>query len=119
MDISQWEAGQFDVLRRFGQHRGTSVKDIDSMDVDGEQDNSGAAGQVETIVSMAVSADGLWLATGDLLNRIFIFNLDTLQVRTFFFLHETISKHQGSDYVTIDLTRASLHLSSLAPRHSS
>ncbi|KAF8935978.1 U3 small nucleolar RNA-associated protein [Podila verticillata] len=79
MDISQWEAGQFDVLRRFGQHRGTSVKDTDSMDVDGEQDNSGAAGQVETIVSMAVSADGLWLATGDLLNRIFIFNLDTLQ----------------------------------------
>ncbi|KAG0035119.1 U3 small nucleolar RNA-associated protein [Podila clonocystis] len=79
MDISQWEAGQFDVLRRFGQHRGTSAKDTDSMDVDGEQDNAGAAGQVETIVSMAVSADGLWLATGDLLNRIFIFNLDTLQ----------------------------------------
>lgn len=109
MDISQWEAGQFDVLRRFGQHRGTSVKDIDSMDVDGEQDNVGAAGQVETIVSMAVSADGLWLATGDLLNRIFIFNLDTLQVRTFFFfLRETISKHQGSDCVTLDLTRLSL-----------
>jgi U3 small nucleolar RNA-associated protein 4 len=81
MDISQWEAGQYDVLRRFGQHRGTSAKDTESMDVDGEQDHAGAAGQVETIVSMAVSADGLWLATGDLLNRIFIFNLDTLQVR--------------------------------------
>lgn len=88
MDISQWEAGQHDVLRRFGQHRGTSAKDTDSMDVDGEQDHA-SAGQVETIVSMAVSADGLWLATGDLLNRIFIFNLDTLQVRGYFSRHES------------------------------
>jgi len=118
MDISQWEAGQFDVLRRFGQHRGTSVKDTDSMDVDGEQDNAGAAGQVETIVSMAVSADGLWLATGDLLNRIFIFNLDTLQVRTFFFARNYF---KTSRIRLCDIrSNASLNLffSSLAPCHT-
>ncbi|KAG0338153.1 U3 small nucleolar RNA-associated protein [Podila humilis] len=86
MDISKWETGQFDILRRFGQHRGTSEKESESMDIDDEQVKATRTGQVETIVAMTVSPDGLWLATGDLLNRIFIFNLDTLQ------LHATLPK---------------------------
>ncbi|KAG0325217.1 U3 small nucleolar RNA-associated protein [Dissophora globulifera] len=79
VDITQWESGTFDVVRKFGQHRGAGGKGAESMDVDGEEDIVGGEGQVETIVSMAVSADGQWLATGDLKNRIFVFNLDTLQ----------------------------------------
>jgi WD40 repeat protein len=34
------------------------------------------------ICSLAVSADGQWLASGDLNNQIHIFNLDTMQVRS-------------------------------------
>ena len=81
VDISQWEAGKFDVLAKFSQHRGTGGKGAGSMDVDGEVETAGGDGQVETIISMAVSADGQWLSTGDAKNRIFVFNLDTLQVR--------------------------------------
>lgn len=82
IDITQYESGKFDILRKFGQHRGTGGKDMESMDVDGEEEVVRGEGQVETIVFMAVSADGLWLATGDLKNRIFVFNLDTLQVQS-------------------------------------
>ncbi|KAI1294060.1 U3 small nucleolar RNA-associated protein [Mortierella claussenii] len=80
VDIAQWESGKFDIVRKFGQHRGAGGKNTESMDVDGEEDVVGGEGQIETIVSMAVSADGQWLATGDLKNRIFVFNLDTLQL---------------------------------------
>ncbi|KAF9173165.1 U3 small nucleolar RNA-associated protein [Mortierella sp. AD011] len=79
VDITQWESGKFDILRKFSQHRGTGGKDNASMDVDEDEELTGDEGQVETIVFMAVSADGQWLATGDLKNRIFVFNLDTLQ----------------------------------------
>lgn len=82
MDISQWESRKFDVLAKFSQHRGVGSKAAGSMDVDGEeQEAAGGDGRVETIISMAVSADGQWLATGDTKNRIFVFNLDTVQVR--------------------------------------
>ncbi|KAG9069719.1 U3 small nucleolar RNA-associated protein [Linnemannia hyalina] len=78
--ISQWESKKFDVLAKFSQHRGVGGKVAGSMDVDGEeQEVSGGDGHVETIISMAVSADGQWLATGDVKNRIFVFNLDTVQ----------------------------------------
>lgn len=43
-------------------------------------DESHGDEQVSIIVSMATSPDGQWLATGDLLNRIHVFNLDALQV---------------------------------------
>lgn len=79
MDLSKWETGKFDILRQFGQHRGSrKVSKDNEMDIDDEDDIAG--GHAETIVSMTVSADGLWLATGDLKNGIFVFNLDTLQV---------------------------------------
>ncbi|KAF9931218.1 U3 small nucleolar RNA-associated protein [Mortierella antarctica] len=80
VDIAQWETGTFDILRKFGQHRGAGGKQAESMDVDGEEEDIvGGESQIETIIAMAVSADGQWLATGDLKNRIFVFNLDTLQ----------------------------------------
>lgn len=81
VDISQWESKKFDILAKFSQHRGVGGKVAGSMDVDGEeQEVSGGDGRVETIISMTVSADGQWLATGDVKNRIFVFNLDTVQV---------------------------------------
>ncbi|KAG0375769.1 U3 small nucleolar RNA-associated protein [Mortierella sp. AD032] len=80
VDISQWESGKFDILAKFAQHRGVGGKITGSMDVDGEEEETvGGDGLVETIISMAVSADGQWLATGDTKNRIFVFNLDTVQ----------------------------------------
>lgn len=80
MDLSQWESGKFDILRQFGQHRSARKAKDNEMEVDNENDAVGGE-HAETIVSMTVSADGLWLATGDLKNGIFVFNLDTLQVR--------------------------------------
>ncbi|KAI8381572.1 quinon protein alcohol dehydrogenase-like superfamily [Radiomyces spectabilis] len=53
----------FEVLHEFEHHRG----------VDGDD------AQVGTVISVAVSADGQWLATGDDLNRMCVFNLDTLK----------------------------------------
>lgn len=86
VDISQWESRKFDILAKFSQHRGVGSKAAGSMDVDGEeQEVAGGDGHVETIISMAVSADGQWLATGDTKNRIFVFNLDTVQVRNHIF----------------------------------
>ncbi|GJJ77656.1 U3 small nucleolar RNA-associated protein 4 [Entomortierella parvispora] len=86
MDLSKWETGKFDILRQFGQHRGSrKISKDNEMDIDEEEDLVGG-GHAETIVSMTVSADGLWLATGDLKNGIFVFNLDTLQ------LHATLPK---------------------------
>ncbi|KAF9365124.1 U3 small nucleolar RNA-associated protein [Mortierella sp. NVP85] len=82
LDVTQYESGKFDVLRRFGQHRGAGGKNAKSMDLDDDEEEEevvGGESEVETIAFMAVSADGLWLATGDLKNRIFVFNLDTLQ----------------------------------------
>lgn len=49
----------FEVLRDFEQHR---------------QD------KVATVISIATSADGKWLATADELNRIHIFNLHSFEV---------------------------------------
>ncbi|KAL1924575.1 uncharacterized protein VTP21DRAFT_4229 [Calcarisporiella thermophila] len=66
LDLSQWP-GEIKVLRRFGQHQGTG---------DGGESEQG---KPSSVISLAVSADGQWMATGDLLNRVHVFNLDTLQ----------------------------------------
>ncbi|KAI8987964.1 WD40-repeat-containing domain protein [Mycotypha africana] len=69
VDISKAEDGIFEIVREFGHHRG--------LDSDGnpyEDDNT-----VATVVSVDVSSDGQWLATGDDDNRIHIFNLDNLK----------------------------------------
>lgn len=69
VDLSSWEEGNFEVLREFGHHRG--------LDNDGNTADDYA---VATVVSLSVSSDGQWLATGDDENRIHVFNLDNLKV---------------------------------------
>ncbi|KAL9541470.1 hypothetical protein MBANPS3_009109 [Mucor bainieri] len=68
VDLSSWEEGNFEVLREFGHHRG--------LDSDGNATDDYA---VSTVVSLTVSSDGQWLATGDDENRIHVFNLDNLK----------------------------------------
>lgn len=70
VDLSSWEEGSFEVLREFGHHRG-----LDS------EGNTSEDHAIATVVSLNVSSDGQWLATGDDENRIHVFNLDSLKVR--------------------------------------
>ncbi|RUS34689.1 WD40-repeat-containing domain protein [Jimgerdemannia flammicorona] len=88
VDLSGWQEQRYEILRRFGQHRG--MGENDERNDDGDE-------QVSTIVSMTISADGQWLSTGDLLNRIHVFNLDALQYHTtlpnFAPTHTTLTFH--------------------------
>lgn len=63
--LLKWESGEFEVLCEFQDHR-------DSKSLNAKR-------QIGTITSMTISADGQWLATADHLNRINVFNLDSLK----------------------------------------
>ncbi|CAM0136702.1 U3 small nucleolar RNA-associated protein [Umbelopsis sp. WA50703] len=65
VSLSKWASGEFEVLCQFDEHR------------DGK--NTNARRQIGTVTSMTVSADGQWLVTADHLNRIFVFNMDSLK----------------------------------------
>jgi U3 small nucleolar RNA-associated protein 4 len=74
------------VLRTFNQHcnagsitSGRVVRRINKGTPDEDEQSVGRMDSV-TIMKMAVSPDGQWLATSDDLCRIFIFNLDSIQV---------------------------------------
>ncbi|KAF7725831.1 U3 small nucleolar RNA-associated protein [Apophysomyces ossiformis] len=59
---------KFKVIREFGYHRGLDNKE-----------NVIEGSKVATVITLAVSSDGQWLATGDDDNKIHVFNLDSLQ----------------------------------------
>lgn len=73
------------VLRTFTQHCNTGsissgrVVRGNKLTTDEAEQSVGSIDSV-TIMKMAVSPDGQWLATSDDLCRIFIFNLDSIQV---------------------------------------
>ncbi|KAI9027231.1 WD40-repeat-containing domain protein [Phycomyces nitens] len=68
IDLVGWKDGSFEVLREFGHHRGPN-----------NEGRSTDKSKVATVISLAVSADGQWLATADDDNRIHVFNLDSLK----------------------------------------
>ncbi|KAG0165311.1 U3 small nucleolar RNA-associated protein [Apophysomyces sp. BC1034] len=68
VDILGSETEKFKVLREFGHHRGLDSKG-----------NAVKGSKVATVITLAVSSDGQWLATGDDDNQIHVFNLDSLQ----------------------------------------
>ncbi|KAJ1981863.1 U3 small nucleolar RNA-associated protein [Dimargaris verticillata] len=93
VDLSQWKHNQFDVLRKFSHHQCPlgqeeyvdASPDTTTMDVDNDSDsNTGDhASSSHTapggcICMLTVSEDGQWLASGDDLNRIHVYNLDSL-----------------------------------------
>jgi U3 small nucleolar RNA-associated protein 4 len=74
------------VLRTFNQHCNTGsissgrvVRGPNKLTPDEDEQSVGGIDSI-TIMKMAVSPDGQWLATSDDLCRIFIFNLDSIQV---------------------------------------
>lgn len=76
------------ILRTFNQHcnagsitSGRMVRGINRGTSDEDVQSVGGIDSV-TIMKMAVSPDGQWLATSDDLCRIFIFNLDSIQYHT-------------------------------------
>src|SRR6267154_1340118 len=77
------------VLRTFNQHcnvvsisSGRLMHGFNKQTSDKDEQSVGGPDSV-TIMKMAVSPDGQWLATSDDLCRIFIFNLDSIQVSFF------------------------------------
>lgn len=64
VDLKNWRRNEITVLKTFDQH----AKPTD--------DNP-----IATVISIAVSGDGKWLATGDLCNRINIYDLENLEVK--------------------------------------
>jgi len=69
------------VLRTFEQHRQLDPRAKLRRNSGMEVDSKEAVEPTPEISRLAVSADGQWLASGDLNGRVFIFNLDSLQVR--------------------------------------
>ncbi|KAF9243813.1 WD40 repeat-like protein [Melanogaster broomeanus] len=81
------------VLRWFDQHRklsslsggrivrGSSRSQSQDADDDGDETSTGSRGP-PSVVRMAISPDGQWLATSDDLCRTFVFNLDSIQYHT-------------------------------------
>ncbi|TPX62599.1 hypothetical protein PhCBS80983_g00402 [Powellomyces hirtus] len=120
VDLSQGVAGVFDIVQKFSAHRGdeASEDDEDAMDVDGnDARDSGKIfkkGGREMIATLAVSGDGQWLASGDLLNRIHIFNLDSLKhhatLPVFSALHTTLSFHPSSPTLIVTCTSNEFYL---------
>lgn len=70
IDMLHWETDTFNVTRQFDQHRGI-----------GDDAQELPDSEPATVISIAVSPDGQWLATGDDKNRIHVFSLDGLQVK--------------------------------------
>lgn len=44
----------------------------------------------EPLTSLTISEDGKWLATGDLLNQIYVYNLETLKVKYTYYYYFNI-----------------------------
>ncbi|KAJ3183700.1 U3 small nucleolar RNA-associated protein [Gaertneriomyces sp. JEL0708] len=124
VDLSRGLDNVFEVIKKFGVHRGdededlstASAAEIEAMDVDTAHSTGKTllGGARETISSLTVSGDGQWLASGDLLNRIHIFNLDALHhhstLPTFSSLHTTISFHPTSPVLLITTTSNRFYL---------
>ncbi|KAJ3194406.1 U3 small nucleolar RNA-associated protein 4 [Irineochytrium annulatum] len=106
-----------EIIASFSQHR-------DGVGISGEGLGDGAMasgtktqamfGGKELVCSLAISADGQWLATGDLANRILVFNLDTLKhhvtLPRFKSLHTSISFHPLSPSLTVSLASNELFI---------
>ncbi|KAJ3027734.1 UNVERIFIED_CONTAM: U3 small nucleolar RNA-associated protein [Siphonaria sp. JEL0065] len=78
VDVSNQE---FKIVADFTEHRGKQQKGRNPNAMEGVEVN-GSAGRfaaAELVSSLAVSADGQWLASGDLAKRINIYNLDVLK----------------------------------------
>lgn len=79
------------VLRRFDQHKkliplsgGRLVRGPSRSPVQDVTEGDGELAQLDgppSVIRMAISPDGQWLATSDELCRTFVFNLDSIQAR--------------------------------------
>ncbi|CAG8487478.1 2874_t:CDS:10 [Acaulospora morrowiae] len=72
-ELEGWQHNEIKVLKKFNQH----ARPLDSE-------------SVATVISVAINGDGKWMATGDLLNRINIYNLDGLEH------HVTLPKYSST-----------------------
>ncbi|KAJ3295790.1 U3 small nucleolar RNA-associated protein 4 [Borealophlyctis nickersoniae] len=80
VDLSRGDERVFEVVQRFKQHCGQEDEggDVEMGEAGVSKSRKTKAGP-ELICSLAVSSDGQWLASGDLANRIHVYNLDSLR----------------------------------------
>ncbi|KAL6065936.1 U3 small nucleolar RNA-associated protein [Balamuthia mandrillaris] len=99
------------IIKTFTQHQAQSFDTV-PIGTEGEQPeaktepNQSGVFKTAPICTLAVSLDGQWLASGDLNNHIYVYNLDTLQCHTmlpiFESQHTTFAFHQrGSTLVVV------------------
>ncbi|KAJ3162842.1 U3 small nucleolar RNA-associated protein 4 [Geranomyces michiganensis] len=120
VDLSRGAEGVYEIVTTFSTHRGDENEDHhgDAMDIDGEvPKDSGkivTRGGREMIATLAVSADGQWLASGDMFNRIHVFNLDALKhhatLPVFSSMHTTLTFHPSSPTLVVTLTSNEFYL---------
>ncbi|TPX65865.1 hypothetical protein SpCBS45565_g04902 [Spizellomyces sp. 'palustris'] len=120
VDLSQSRDDIFGIVKTFEVHRGDEAGEVevpadgDAMDVDGVGIPTNSAGKLvtggerEMVATLAVSGDGQWLASGDLLNRIHVFNLDSLKhhatLPIFSSLHTSLTFHPSSPTLVVTCT---------------
>ncbi|RHZ61888.1 hypothetical protein Glove_345g7 [Diversispora epigaea] len=89
-DLENWQRNEIIFLKKFDQHANPTDDD-----------------PIETVISIAVSGDGKWLATGDLCNRINIYDLENLEYYTslpkYGSTHTTLSFHLSLPILVITL----------------
>ncbi|KAJ3162242.1 U3 small nucleolar RNA-associated protein 4 [Geranomyces variabilis] len=120
VDLSRGAEGAYDIVATFSAHRGDEAddEDPDAMDVDGQSPKDSGKivkkGGREMIATLAVSADGQWLASGDMLNRIHVFNLDALKhhatLPVFSSMHTTLTFHPSSPTLVVTCTSNEFYL---------
>ncbi|KAI8619181.1 WD40-repeat-containing domain protein [Chytriomyces sp. MP71] len=79
VDVSDSRGGEFPLLTAFTEHRVGRVDEDEMEDVVHENGVGKKRSSVELVATLSVSGDSQWLATGDLANRIHVFNLDRLK----------------------------------------
>ncbi|KAI8818219.1 quinon protein alcohol dehydrogenase-like superfamily [Fimicolochytrium jonesii] len=110
VDLTAASEDVYSIVKQFEAHRGDEGSDHgdeDAMEIEGVDSAPVAAskklvtkGGREMVVTLSVSGDGQWLASGDMLNRIHVFNLDSLKhhatLPIFSTLHTTLTFHPTS-----------------------
>ncbi|KAJ3003082.1 U3 small nucleolar RNA-associated protein 4 [Thoreauomyces humboldtii] len=119
VDLATGPEGSFAIAKSFATHRGTDEarRGQNEMEMDGQVVGKAVVptrfGR-EQIATLAVSGDGQWLASGDLFNRINVFNLDSLKhhatLPVFPSLHTTITFHPSSPTLVVTCTSNEFYL---------
>lgn len=110
VDLTQHVENEYPILRRFKLRRNDETMELDN------QDTSPSS----VIKSLTISNDGQWLAAGDVLNQIEVYNLDALHhqytLPRFSVPHTSLSFHLSSATLIVTLANNEVHIYNVEAR---